>query len=100
MLTGVDIGDMVTVSTSVTDASGTAVDPSALVLRVHRPVSAELVYTYGTDPEIVQDAAGQYHADIPVTEPGTWRFRWKGTGAATFAEEASLVARQSSFANP
>lgn len=96
----VDIGDSVTASVVVTSTAGVATNPTTTVLRIQPPTGSETVLTYGVDAAIVRDSTGHFHADITATEAGAWKLRWKGTGAAIFAEEQSFIVRVSSFANP
>ena len=69
-------------------------DPTTVDVRVLSPVSTE------SRPSVVRDGVGAFHAAVPVTLPGIWRFRWVGTGAAAGAEEGFFEVRESSFPNP
>lgn len=84
-------GDVVRVSTTpgFHDADGDLADPTVvkLVWLIH---DEETTWVFGTDEEIVQDSTGLYHADIPVTAVGTYRFRWEGSGSLVAAEEGSF----------
>jgi hypothetical protein len=51
------------------DTSNVGIDPSALNFLFTDSEGNETVYVYGTDAEIVRDAAGDYHVDVPVTLP-------------------------------
>lgn len=74
----------------ITNMAGTAIDPSPLTLTIYKPDGTQAhAFTYDTDPEIVQDATGTYHADIELTTDGMWRAVWAwGTGDE--AGEANL----------
>lgn len=69
-------------------------DPTTIDVRVRAPAGTE------THPAVVRDGAGTYHADVPITVSGIWRYRWVGTGAAAGAEEGFFEVRESSFPNP
>lgn len=83
----VNIGDLQRVSaTNITNAAGVVTDPTTLTLKVMKPDATVDTYVYPTDPIIVKDSVGNYHADIDVDSAGRWAYSWEGTGAATFAE--------------
>lgn len=67
----------------ITDqVTGTVYDPTPLTLTVTPPTGAASTYTYGTDAEIVKDAVGRYHANVPLATSGMWRMAWRwGTGS-------------------
>lgn len=61
-----------------TDGDGTPSDPDSLVFMWREPgASAEEFsqFVYGTDSELVRDAAGQYHVYMTLGMTGLWRFR-------------------------
>lgn len=62
----------------VTDTeSGVAYDPDPLTLTAYQPDGTEAhAWTYGTDPEIVRDGIGEFHANVPLDEGGMWRAVW------------------------
>lgn len=94
MIPTYDIGDLVRVPAEFTNAAGTSIDPSVVKLTVKKPGVAATIYTYGTDPEIVKDAVGEYHADVSVTaHPGFWHCRWWSTGTGQAAEEYKFKVR-------
>lgn len=64
--------------------AGVGVDPSALIFRVQDPDGGEDLYTYGTDVEIVRDAAGEYHIDVPLgtlKQTTKYKCRWEARDA-------------------
>lgn len=86
-------GDVVRVTTDpgFTNAAGAPADPTTVNL-LWKVGSGGAVTTWtrpaaGPDTQIVKDATGVYHADIPVVEAGVHYFRWEGTGAVVAAEE-------------
>lgn len=89
-----DVGDLVRVSAAFTDDAGTATDPTTVSIAYKSPAGVTTTLVYGTDPEVVRDSAGHYHADIDVTESGTWRFRWFSSGPGQAAEESRFYVRE------
>lgn len=90
-----DKGDLVRISVTFSVAS-VSTDPTTVTLKVKDPAGTVTAYTYAL-AEVARDAAGQYHKDITITETGTWRYRWEGTGAVVTAGEAYLMARPTEF---
>lgn len=80
-------GQVIRLSIAVTDTADAAQDPGALRLMVKPPTGATTIYTYGTDAEVVRDAAGAYHADIALIAAGQWRWRWEGDAPFAGAAE-------------
>ena len=78
------VGTLVRVSVTF-KVSGTATDPTTVTVKVKKPNGAKLSYVYGTDPEVVKDATGEYHADVLTTVTGHYHYRWEGTGTAHVA---------------
>ncbi len=86
-------GDTARVSASITDINNTAVDPDELIFRVLTPAGVTIVHEYDPEVEgdIVRDAKGDYHIDVPLDEVGDWPYRWEGTGGVGLAEEGVLT---------
>lgn len=72
------------------DEAGALVDPATLKLLVLSPADASSEQVW-PDGEIVRDAKGKFHADVPLTESGTWDYRWEPTGVAAPANGELLV---------
>jgi hypothetical protein len=71
-------GQPVRVSTTVRDVTGTLVNAGAITLTVSKPDATTQVYS-----SPVNDSAGQYHQDIPVTDLGQighYQYWWTSTG--------------------
>lgn len=69
------------------------VDPDHLSLFVKDPRRQETEYVYSLAPggTVVRDAAGEYHADIDMSEmDGDWKCRWEATGAGQSAAEITI----------
>lgn len=90
-MTDINPGDLVRVSNApgFKDAAGVLADPTTVRLKWRR-FDAVTTWVFGTDAEVVKDAVGLYHADIPVTDVGMHYFRWEGEGAVVAAEEGSF----------
>lgn len=91
-----DIGDTVRLTAAFTNAAGTAADPATVTLQIKDPSGNVDNYTYA-GATVTKSATGSYYYDLSVDEPGTWFFRWKGTGAVATAEEGSFDVRESHF---
>ena len=86
------VGDLVRVSASFTDASGNAVDPDTVYCDITAPDGTKTTYTYGTDAEVVRDSAGNYHLDVDVTAAGRWCYAWRSRGTGQAAGSGSFHA--------
>lgn len=93
-----EVGALVRAAGAFTDADGvTAVDPSTVTLKYIAPDGTVVSWVYQTDSEVVRDSVGNFHADIPVAAPGTWRTRWEGMGAVVAAGEREFRVKDSRF---
>jgi len=66
------------------DRDGLPVDPVTLRFRVITPEGTRREYTYGPDPEIVRDAAGEYHCAVlldTVRLRAKYYCRWEAVDA-------------------
>jgi hypothetical protein len=78
-------GTLVISSALFQDDAGTATDPTAVVVKYKLGGAAAQTFTYGTDEEVVRDAAGEYHVNFDTTG---WAgpdnrldlTQWTGTG--------------------
>ena len=91
-----DLGDLVRCSAAFTNSAGTALDPTAVIVKVKAPDGTVTTYTYGTDPEVVRDSAGNYHIDVDADASGTWYYRFHATGTGQSADEAAFFIQPSS----
>jgi len=83
-------GQLVRLTLTATDGSA-PVSPASVVCRVRDPAGVE------TQPTVVVDAAGAYHADIAVLATGFWQYRWSGAAPAQGAAEGLFHVRESEF---
>lgn len=87
-----------TVRVSVTfTVGGAATDPTTVTLRVLAPGgSSANVYTYG-DSQVTKSATGAFYKDIVASTPGTYTYRWEGTGAAAGVDEDTFIVVESAI---
>jgi len=84
-----DIGDLVTLSVSIT-VEGKPADPDALTLTIARQDGEVLDVS---PDDIVRDDVGQYHYDYVPDGRGVHTITWRGTGAARFTESQQIYVR-------
>lgn len=83
-----DVGDYVRISNAFTTlVTGAAIDPTTVSLVVRAPDGTSTTYTYA-GATVTKDSTGSYHADIPATMAGLWRYRWTSTGTGAASEES------------
>lgn len=87
-----DVGDSVKVSGTF-KVAGVDTDPTTVTVSYKKPDGTVVSKVYLTDAEVVKDATGQYHMDIPVDASGRWHYRFVGTDAAKAAEEGDFYVR-------
>lgn len=93
-----DVGDVVKFSMLATDEdTGDPVDPAGMKFMAKKPSGATVVYTYGTNPELVRTGVGQYLVALKVDEPGVWSYRWEAAGIGGEAEEGRIYVERSDF---
>ena len=86
-MTTYDQGDKPRITGTFTvTASGAAIDPGALTVKVRTPSGVTTTYTYAVDAAVVRTGTGVYYVDISLTEPGEWRVRFEATGTGQAAE--------------
>jgi hypothetical protein len=87
-----DAGDGVRVTAVFTNLSRATADPTTVVFRLLDAAGAV------TLPAVVRTTTGVYYVEFVVTnKPGTWAYRWEGTGAVQASEEGTFVVRPSLF---
>jgi hypothetical protein len=91
------IGDQSRLSAAFATAAGAAVDPTVVTLKIKTPALTVTSHVYGTDANVIKDSTGNFHYDLTLSQSGTYRYRWEGTGAAICADEASLNVNRSAF---
>lgn len=81
-----DQGDLVKVTATVV-ASGVTADPAARHFEILAPGTAAVQVTAS------RVATGVYDTLIDITVPGTWKYRFVGSGAVQAAQSGSFFAR-------
>ncbi len=91
-----DIGDMVSMTASFKDSSGSMfVDPTTLTFTLLKPDKSTVQYVYGTNAELIRDALGKYRVDYVPTVSGNYHYRFAGTGSAQVADEGYFTVKRS-----
>jgi hypothetical protein len=80
-----EVGDVARVSVAFTDITGAAADPTVVTLTVQAPDNTQATYTP------THDSTGAYHYDLPIALPGSYFYRFTGTGAVVAVQEGTLV---------
>lgn len=90
-----DIGDLVRLTGTFTDATGALADPTVVLAEVRPYVDG----VYGTVVPItpVRESTGVYHADYSPATAGAYLYRIEGTGAVQQAAEGAFLVRVSNF---
>lgn len=92
-----DVGDLVRVVASFAGTDGvTPASPSAVQVQVMSPLGSVATHLFGAG-SIVQVGSAAYAHDFTITHPGSWFYRWVGTGNVQAAEVWSLVGERSVF---
>lgn len=69
------VGNVARLSGAFTDENGDPADPTTVTVQILTPGNIETTETP------IRDGAGLYHYDVTLTTPGTWQYRFIGTGA-------------------
>ncbi len=92
-----DVGDVVRLSATFTDLSGSPAIPATVVCRVKNGYGSEIAtYVYGQGT-LVATGSGAYRVDHLIDGPGYWKYRFQGTGTNQAAEEFTFHVRTSEF---
>lgn len=92
-----DRGDSVRITAEFRSLSGTLTDPTTVGFKLRSPRGTVTRLEYNVDPGVVRDGVGIYHTDVDLYLPGTWCYRWEGTGTLQAAEEGTIVVEKSYF---
>jgi hypothetical protein len=90
-----DVGDLVRIQGTFTDAAGAAFDPDVVTAKYLDPSGNAT-----TDASPTKSATGVYYTDVTIDELGTWYYRFEGTaagGAKQGAEESNFQVAKSQF---
>ena len=86
-----DVGDLVRVTGTFTNAAGVAQDPTTVTFKYAKPSGTQTSLVYGTSILVVKSGTGVYYVDVNADEAGTWLYLWKGTGTGQSADESSFI---------
>lgn len=87
-----DIGDAPTVTATFSDEDGVLTNPTTVTAKLLAPDGTQ------TDLTPANTGTGIYRAAVPtLTQAGTHRVKFFGTGALVAAEEVAFVVRQTRF---
>lgn len=92
-----DVGDLVRVVASFVGTDGLSpANPSYVQVQVMNPLGSVATAAFGGG-SVVQVGSAAYAHDFTITHPGSWFYRWVGTGRVQAAEVWSLVGEASVF---
>ena len=91
------LGDAARVSVTIAGPDGAHTDPISLTLRTLSPQGVATTLRYPDDAAIVRDALGAYHADVLLTQPGTWYWRWQSGHPSIGVAEGRITVQPSRF---
>lgn len=84
-----DVGDGVRMEVTFKDVEGAPVDPTVVACLVHAPDGTEVA------PAIVNEAdVGEFSAQVLASMPGTYRYRFTGSGSVDVVEEGRFYVRR------
>lgn len=93
------VGQVVRLGVTFTSAAtGTATDPTVVTFSYRPPSGGEVSEVYDVDADVQKTGTGVYVRDLTLNEPGTWHYRWEGSGDVTTANEDSVGVKASLFA--
>lgn len=94
-----DVGDLVRVTGTFTDADDAATDPDVVRVKYQDPSGNDTTDVYGVG-STVKSGTGVYYLDIDADEAGTWYYRVEGEtsgGVGQGAAESYFNVRLSEF---
>lgn len=71
------------------DLAGVLANPTAVVCTVEAPDGTT------STPSVTNSGTGIYYADVTLSQAGTWKVEWQGTGALIVAGDEVVEARAS-----
>ena len=88
-------GNTVTLQGTFTDvATGALVDPTTIVCRTRDPAYNEVTYS---GVAVARVSTGVYQTVVTPVLPGTWWYRFEGTGGVVAAAEFKFEVKPSIF---
>lgn len=91
------LGSQVRCSAIFVNSDGEETDPSAVLFQQRDPEGVVTPYVFGSDVELVRSAEGRFYVLVDADNPGTWTYRFEGTGDVTAADEMTFTVAPSAF---
>ena len=95
MATTYDVGDLIRITGTFTDAEDAAIDPNVILASYKDPSDVEVSLTSTTG--ITKDSTGVYYFDMDLDEEGKWRYRIYGQASGGSGQGAAsdwLIAKE------
>lgn len=96
-----DIGDKVVMRAEFRDVNKDFMDPDVVNFSYRKPdrTKTNLSYIYGYIGEggVIRIDTGIYEVTLPITQSGSWFYRFYATGAGQSAGEGQFKVRESYF---
>lgn len=88
------VGQNVRLQTEFRDDTGTLYTPTTVTLKTEAPDGSET-----TQASLQNPSTGVYYKDVQATAPGTWQWRWTGSGPSgkEAADEGFYYVNRSPF---
>lgn len=80
------LGNVVRVSAAFTDISGSAINPTAVLLKLQKGESKS-TFVYGVDSGVVLLRTGTYYYDVICDPVGRYTYLWYSSGTAQAAAQ-------------
>lgn len=86
------IGDLIQLTaTFTTVATGANINPTTVTFTIRKPDGTQ------TSPSVTNPSTGVYQTQVSIDQPGTWRWRAVGTGAAQAAMDSAFQVTPNTF---
>ncbi len=98
-----DVGDEIELKSTFKNNSKVLTDPTTttLLLKVPDTAGTETSHAFGVDPDVLNPSTGLFTYKYTVTNlPGTYSYRWNGTGDVQQSGEQQFLVRATSFTAP
>lgn len=92
-----DSGEVIAISMSFVDDSGTATDPTTILLQVRHPLTHAVTET--ADGAMTHVSTGEWTCNVDTTDyvPGVWYYKVYASGSAKGAKEWAFIIRDTEF---
>lgn len=90
-----ELNTLVRMWAAFTDLSGVPADPTAVLIFLRHPDGTQ------SSPPITRAGVGSYYADMETSAPGTWIYKWQGTGTIeVMSPDTKIVVKPTSIELP